>query len=501
MSENNIQALLKQGIELAREGNKAEARKLFEQVVELDDQNEKGWFWLASVMESDEEKRICLSNVLLINPGNERAQKLMEQLEARAKKTKADEEVIPGVTRRQLLMFAGGGAVVVLLAIVALVSAVSNQRAQEAAATVSARQTSESFTAVAVQATADSISATETQVAIASPTPTITNTPERATLPPEFTSTPIPTATPSPEPLPPATGLSGSIIAASSLDLGQTGYYPLQVIPLDGGQPRTLGSVEVRDPVLSTDGQRIGYTQYFATTFDFGVGQMAANGSDEVILTQGLAILQAQMPSYCSSADGSTLVAFVGLPIGEREIDFSGSVSKPYQVFTLNLATQELRRLTNDDATYTYPALSADCARIAAVRNDERGANPGADIVLIDTLLLSMTPITNDLSGFTETHLRWSPDGSELVYAAAQTGDERNHDIVARPPNPNATPRVLVRSSYDDIRPVFSPDGRYLAFASDRNGHYDILVLDLSDNTLYQLTSGREQDFPGGWAP
>ena len=68
--------------------NENEARGLFEQVVELDEKSEKGWFWLASVVESDEERRICLGNVLHINPNNERAKRALDTLQAKAKTAK-----------------------------------------------------------------------------------------------------------------------------------------------------------------------------------------------------------------------------------------------------------------------------------------------------------------------------------------------------------------------------------------------------------------------------
>src|SRR5690606_38117347 len=98
--------LMREGIEAARAGDKATARDRFEQVTELDENNEKAWFWLASVVESDEEKRVCLNNVLVINPDNERAQQILDRLN---REKAMEEEVIPGIPRRQLMMIAGGG--------------------------------------------------------------------------------------------------------------------------------------------------------------------------------------------------------------------------------------------------------------------------------------------------------------------------------------------------------------------------------------------------------
>jgi hypothetical protein len=85
---NDIPELLRKGIEAARENKREEARGYFEQVVELDEKNEKGWFWLASVVDSDDERKICLGNVLHINPNNERAKRALDALQSKAKTSK-----------------------------------------------------------------------------------------------------------------------------------------------------------------------------------------------------------------------------------------------------------------------------------------------------------------------------------------------------------------------------------------------------------------------------
>src|SRR3982751_2536210 len=125
---------MRQGIEAAREGKKAEAKDFFQQVVDADDKNEKAWMWLASVVETDEERRVCLSNVLFINPGNERAQTAMAKLDVRSQQQKQEEEVVPGVSRRQLMMFGGGGlaVIVVLLLIFVLLTGSRNAANAEA---------------------------------------------------------------------------------------------------------------------------------------------------------------------------------------------------------------------------------------------------------------------------------------------------------------------------------------------------------------------------------
>jgi hypothetical protein len=80
----DIKALLTQGKELARKGDRARARQIFEQITEQDAYNEDAWVWLAAVVDTVEEQQICLENVLLINPNNAKAKAGLQALEGKA---------------------------------------------------------------------------------------------------------------------------------------------------------------------------------------------------------------------------------------------------------------------------------------------------------------------------------------------------------------------------------------------------------------------------------
>jgi tetratricopeptide (TPR) repeat protein len=65
-----ITELLQQGIAAARDKRKQEAYQLLLQVTELDERNEQAWLWLSGVVDSFEDRRVCIENVLAINPEN-----------------------------------------------------------------------------------------------------------------------------------------------------------------------------------------------------------------------------------------------------------------------------------------------------------------------------------------------------------------------------------------------------------------------------------------------
>jgi hypothetical protein len=65
---------LHQGITAAQAGRKGEARTLLTEVVEADETQLEAWFWLSQIVDSLEEKSICLENILTLDPNNDSAQ-------------------------------------------------------------------------------------------------------------------------------------------------------------------------------------------------------------------------------------------------------------------------------------------------------------------------------------------------------------------------------------------------------------------------------------------
>lgn len=59
----------------------------------------------------------------------------------------------------------------------------------------------------------------------------------------------------------------------------------------------------------------------------------------------------------------------------------------------------------------------------------------------------------------------------------------------------------LTFGDWDDITPALSPDGERLAFASDRNGAWDLYTLDLGTGEILQITDTPEYDAGPTWSP
>lgn len=80
MSSANVEGMIREAIRAYRAGNKPEARKLLEKATELDAYNEQAWMWLSAVVETPEDQRVCLENVLIINPNNDNAKRGLAML-------------------------------------------------------------------------------------------------------------------------------------------------------------------------------------------------------------------------------------------------------------------------------------------------------------------------------------------------------------------------------------------------------------------------------------
>jgi Tol biopolymer transport system component len=52
-----------------------------------------------------------------------------------------------------------------------------------------------------------------------------------------------------------------------------------------------------------------------------------------------------------------------------------------------------------------------------------------------------------------------------------------------------ANPTKLTDDSFYEVDPAWSPDGRYLAYSSDKAGTEDIYIRDMTNNTERRLTS------------
>jgi Tol biopolymer transport system component len=123
-------------------------------------------------------------------------------------------------------------------------------------------------------------------------------------------------------------------------------------------------------------------------------------------------------------------------------------------------------RLSRSTDADDSPAWSPDGLRVAWVSGRRKILVRGAGAVLEEeTVAVFDEPVR--VSG-------WTPDGSAIIFSRRLAGTR--DDIWMVPVRPGGEPRSIVATPFADVQGTVSPDGRWIAYASDESGEFEIYV-------------------------
>ncbi|MCU1430571.1 MAG: TolB protein [Actinomycetia bacterium] len=177
--------------------------------------------------------------------------------------------------------------------------------------------------------------------------------------------------------------------------------------------------------------------------------------------------------------------------------DDVGGHSDIYTVLPDGTALQQLTHVPAD-ATAALPQWSPDGNAIVYQSN----VSGNSEIWVMDRNGGHQRQVTHD-PGYEHFEPNWSPDGRRIVLERCDqpVGFLASCDLVTV--NLNGTERrVLVSDHRYNVHGVFSPDGKRVAFASDRSGFQSaIWVVNLDGSGLHQVTAPSTLGFWPGWSP
>ncbi len=301
------------------------------------------------------------------------------------------------------------------------------------------------------------------------------------------------------------------------------GLYQAPV--LGGVTPKKI-LADVSQPVsISPDGKQIAFGRYHLTSPDDELLVSNIDGTNE------RSVVKVVEPDWLSGAsaawspDGKTLavgygsqlpdpqlsqanyvmtIAVVSLanpslkPITSRGWPYIGNLAwysdgsgvvfiareqrlAPLQIWQASYPDGEARRLTNDLSSYDYYSLSltADGRALVAVQTD-----PVSNIWIAADGEASRARAVTPRRNVQEGHygLAWTPD-RKLVYDS----DVKSKASIWIVNADGSDPRPLTDGVADDYMPEVSPDGRYIVFASSRNG-FQVWRMDIDGGNPKQLT-------------
>jgi len=91
-----------------------------------------------------------------------------------------------------------------------------------------------------------------------------------------------------------------------------------------------------------------------------------------------------------------------------------------------------------------------------------------------------------------------SPNGKTIVFAS--TRHSTSTDIYMKKVAGHTVTRLTSDPS-NDVQPAFSPDGNFIAYASDRSGNWDIYVMTADGRKPFQVTSSLAHEVHPSWSP
>jgi TolB protein len=267
------------------------------------------------------------------------------------------------------------------------------------------------------------------------------------------------------------TGERGSADTKIAFVRGRARTKEVHVVDYDGYAPTRVtenGSINLT-PVWSPDARSIAFTSYMK-----GYPDLYRAFPFERRPVQAVAAFVGINASPAFSPDGKSL-ALTASRDGNAEI------------YVLNFATGSYRRLTRHLGIDAEPTWSPTGRQIAFT-SDRRG-QPA--IFVMDDEGANVRPLT---SGGFHTQPRWSPRGDLIAYTVRRG----THSIWLVNAD-GSNPRPLESGPGDAESPSWSPDGRHLAFQSNRTGIWQIYTTGL-DGAEIRVVASSDATSPS-WSP
>jgi TolB protein len=169
---------------------------------------------------------------------------------------------------------------------------------------------------------------------------------------------------------------------------------------------------------------------------------------------------------------------------------FSSSKKGSPDIYIYFLKRDKIKRITRWRGIEISPAISPDGRKVAFV--SDRGGSPQIYIMSINGRDIRRLTF----KGGYNTSPVWSPRGDRIAYSGRINGKHQIFII-----NPDGTDPVQLTEKGNNEDPSFSPNGRFIAFTSDRKGGRAVYIMRSNGEGVRRVTPIRMKAYGPRWSP
>lgn len=302
--------------------------------------------------------------------------------------------------------------------------------------------------------------------------PTLTATlPNTPTLTPSPTNTPTPTQTPTSTPtLTPTPTPNGS-------GMGKIAYVKTTKNIKPDSTEFYVSNIYIYDLATNTESQ---ITSNDKETSYFGYGNVnwAPDGQRLLFNTNAFTYQYGQQ-SYANSIIYSMSIDGTDVRMESTFPQFAGQYN-------------------GEDVIYDGRPIYADKDKILFLSNRKNLQNFLWEPLLPYILNTSTLEITSPFTTYLKVeYLSMSPDQTKIAFMASD-GDS---EIFISDLTNNGKVTQITKNNFSDRFPMFSPDGEWIAFHSDRDGNIELYVMRTDGSEVKRITVNPAIDATASWSP
>jgi len=264
-------------------------------------------------------------------------------------------------------------------------------------------------------------------------------------------------------------GFQGFIVFQSD----RSGTDNIYLLSTEGLRPLTANNAANESPFFSPDGGKVVYESNLSGRYELYVHDLDAGSNERLFPSPS----EDRHPFWSQQGD----------------IYFSRLIDGNEQIFRYSFTDGNIAQITDLRGRNTLPALSPAADRLLMTSNLFLGWH----VYWFDLKDGSVSKFSADYGG---CRARYNNSGNSIAWVSHKASGKG--DIFITQADRFAPVRLTIDDHKHDYYPCFSPDDRFIVYASGpqlRSGNWDLKIMEISSRKTWQITSSPAKDILPCW--